>query len=301
MIYTVTFSPSLDYVLTVPELKVGDINRTQEEHIYPGGKGVNVSIVLSHLGLETKALGFTAGFTGKALEAMLADHGVATDFVNIEEGFTRINVKVAVKPETAINGHGPAIGAQHIEALYDKLTALKNGDVLVLAGAIPGSLPNDIYEKILASLEGKGVRTVVDATGELVLKVLKYHPFLIKPNHSELGEFFGDGDVEDPETIVKYAKKLQELGARNVLVSRGGDGAILVDEYGTVTSCPCPKGKLVNSVGAGDSMVAGFLAGYSAHASYEEALKMGISAGSASAFLPWLADKEAIEKIYNTL
>ena len=264
MIYTVTFNPSLDYVIQVDDLTLGKVNRTTKEVIFPGGKGVNVSVILSNLGIKSKALGFIAGFTGKQLEKMLTDFGCYTDFIELQEGLTRINVKMKSDEESEINGQGPDISDAAIAELFEKLDCLKNGDILVLAGSIPNTLPEDIYESIMQT---KGVRIVVDATKDLLLNVLKYHPFLIKPNNHELGEMFGV-TLKTDEDIITYAKKLQEKGARNVLISM-----------------------------AGDSMVAGFLTGYLNTGDYEKAFKLGIATGSATAFLAWLAEKEDVVKL----
>ena len=250
MIYTVTFNPSLDYVIQVDDLTLGRVNRTTKEAIFPGGKGVNVSVILSNLGIKSKALGFIAGFTGKQLEKMLTDFGCYTDFIELKEGLTRINVKVNSNEESEINGQGPNISDRAITELFEKLDCLQNGDILVLAGSIPNTLPEDIYESIMERLQTKGVRIVVDATKDLLLNVLKYHPFLIKPNNHELGEMFGV-ILKTDEDIITYAKKLQEKGARNVLISMAGDGAILITEDGEIHKGLPPKGEVVNSVGAG--------------------------------------------------
>ena len=300
MIYTVTFNPSLDYVIQVDDLTLGEVNRTTSEKIYPGGKGNNVSVILSNLAHKSKALGFKAGFTGEQMETMLEEFGCYTDFIPLEEGLTRINVKVKSNEESEINGQGPVITDTAIEALYQKLDKLTAGDVLVLAGSIPNTLPGDMYERIMERLQGKEIRIAVDATKDLLVNVLKYHPFLIKPNNHELGEIFGKV-LESEADIVEYAKKLQEMGAVNVLVSMAGDGAILVTEDGTVSSKKPPKGTVVNSVGAGDSMVAGFLAGWLNTGDYEKALELGTAAGSATAFVSWLATREEIkEKLERT-
>lgn len=296
MIYTVTFNPALDYVVFLDGLKLGDINRTTRESIYYGGKGINVSTILNTLGMETTALGFVAGFTGKAIEDGLNAHGMHTDFIHLPEGNSRINVKVKHGDETEINGQGPVITQEAIDALFEKLNALREEDVLVLAGSIPNTLPEDIYERILAALSGKGIRIAVDATKDLLLNVLKYHPFLIKPNNHELGEMFHTV-CETREDIEHYARELQKMGARNVLISMAGDGAILITEDGGSIRMGTPKGKVVNSVGAGDSMVAGFLAGYLKNGNYEEALKTGTAAGSATAFSEGLASREMFEKM----
>ena len=293
MIYTVTFNPSLDYVIQVDKLVPGEINRTTHEAVYPGGKGNNVSVILSNLGHSSKALGFTAGFTGEALENMLKEFGCDTAFIRLPEGSTRINVKINAGEETEINGQGPVITEEAQQALFEQLDALKKEDILVLAGSIPNTLPSDIYERILEYLQGRGIHFVVDATKELLLKVLKYHPFLIKPNNHELGEMFGV-TLKTRDEIVTYAKKLQEMGAENVLVSMAGDGAILLTEDGIIYKAKPPKGKVLNSVGAGDSMVAGFLTGYLNTGEYEKAFRLGVVTGSATAFQYWLATKEDI-------
>ena len=293
MIYTVTFNPSLDYAIQVDKLVPGEINRTTHEAVYPGGKGNNVSVILSNLGHSSKALGFTAGFTGEALENMLKEFGCDTAFIRLPEGSTRINVKINAGEETEINGQGPVITEEAQSALFEQLDALKEEDILVLAGSIPNTLPSDIYERILEHLQGRGIHFVVDATKELLLKVLKYHPFLIKPNNHELGEMFGV-TLKTRDEIVAYAKKLQEMGAENVLVSMAGDGAILLTEEGVIYEAKPPKGKVLNSVGAGDSMVAGFLTGYLNTGDYEKAFRLGVVTGSATAFQYWLATKEDI-------
>lgn len=293
MIYTVTFNPSLDYVIQVDKLVPGEINRTTHEAVYPGGKGNNVSVILSNLGHSSKVLGFTAGFTGEALENMLKEFGCDTAFIRLSEGSTRINVKINAGEETEINGQGPVITEEAQSALFEQLDALKEEDILVLAGSIPNTLPSDIYERILEHLQGRGIHFVVDATKDLLLKVLKYHPFLIKPNNHELGEMFGV-TLKTRDEIVAYAKKLQEMGAENVLVSMAGDGAILLTEDGIIYKAKPPKGKVLNSVGAGDSMVAGFLTGYLNTGEYEKAFRLGVVTGSATAFQYWLATKEDI-------
>lgn len=296
MIYTVTFNPSLDYVIQVENLTLGAVNRTAKEAVFPGGKGVNVSVVLSNLGILSTALGFTAGFTGEQLKRMLTEFGCDTDFIELKEGMTRINVKINSNEESEINGQGPDIGSEEIEQLFEKLDHLTEGDILVLAGSIPNTLPENIYEAIMERLQKKNIRIVVDATKDLLLNVLKYHPFLIKPNNHELGEMFGV-ELHSDEEIIAYAKKLQERGARNVLISMAGDGAILVTEAGVIYKSLPPKGKVVNSVGAGDSMVAGFLTGFLNTGDYEKAFRLGIATGSATAFLAWLAEKEDVVKL----
>lgn len=293
MIYTVTFNPSLDYIVTVEDFTCGIVNRTKNEIIYPGGKGINVSIVLKNLGYESTALGFRAGFTGAALEKMLDEKGIATDFIQVEEGMTRINVKLRSGEETEINGQGPVIKPEDIQKLYRKLDSLQDGDILVLAGSIPDVMPGSIYMDIMKHLENKKLRSVVDATKDLLVNVLQYHPFLVKPNNHELGEIFGV-ELKEKEDVILYAKKLQEMGARNVLVSMAGEGAVLVAEDSSIFKAEAPKGRVRNSVGAGDSMVAGFLAGYLEKNSLREAFRMGVCTGSASAFSEELATKEEV-------
>lgn len=298
MIYTVTFNPALDYVVRMDALALGQVNRTASEDVQLGGKGINVSWVLRELDQENVALGFVAGFTGKAIEDGLAAKGVATDFIHLPAGLTRINVKLKAGEETEINGKGPDISAEALEVLFRKLDALGEGDVLVLAGSIPASMPSDVYESILARLEGKKVLCAVDATRDLLVNVLKYKPFLIKPNNHELGEIFGRVLTTDEE-IRECAEKLQQQGARNVLVSMAGDGAMLLDENGGCHRLAAYKGKVKNSVGAGDSMVAGFLAGYLDTGDYAHALRVGSAAGSATAFSDVLATRPEIEALLN--
>ena len=293
MIYTVTFNPALDYVVEVPEFEAGQLNRTAGDEIQLGGKGINVSTVLRNLGFSNVALGFIAGFTGQALVSGLEARGIQTDFIRLPAGHTRINVKIKGASETEINASGPSIPSEAVEALFEKLDKLQDGDVLVLAGSIPDSMPSDIYESILKRLSAKSILTAVDATKELLVNVLKYHPFVIKPNNHELGEIFGR-ELHSIEEITECARQLQEKGARNVLVSMAGDGALLLDETGRVSRMEALKGKVKNSVGAGDSMVAGFLAGYLERQDYSWALKMGSAAGSATAFSKNLATKREI-------
>lgn len=300
MVYTVTFNPALDYVMNVEKLSTDDINRTESEELYYGGKGINVSAILSRLNIPTVALGFTAGFTGKKLKEMLDDDGIKNDFTELNSGFTRINVKVKFGKELDINANGPEITADKIKELFLKLKKLNDGDYLVLAGSVPASLPDDLYSKILEELSGKNINIVVDTTGNQLLNVLKYKPFLIKPNHHELGEIFGQ-EMDTTEKITEYAEKLQEMGAVNVLVSRGGDGAVLVDGNGTVHPAAAVEGTLVNSVGCGDSMVAGFIAGYITNKSYSEALKLSVASSAATAFSKELAKADEIYKIYKNL
>ena len=299
MVYTVTFNPAIDYVVHTGEMKLGATNRSEREEMYFGGKGINVSIVLRELGIDSKALGFTAGFTGEAIERGLADMGIDTDFVRLATGNSRINIKIKASEETELNGQGPDIDDKAIATLFEKLDKLSNGDTLVLAGSIPASLPSDIYERILERLSGRDIRTVVDATKDLLLNVLKYKPFLIKPNNHELGEMFGVTLNSDRE-IETYARKLQKMGAVNVLISMAGDGAMLIDEYGNMHRCGVCKGVVKNSVGAGDSMVAGFTAGV-INGDYEYALKLGTAAGGATAFSDGLASKEKITELVKTL
>ena len=297
MIYTVTFNPSLDYIVSVEDFKLGLTNRTSSELILPGGKGINVSTVLMNLGIENTALGFLAGFTGKEIEHRLVEMGVKSDFIEIEEGVSRINLKLKSIDGTEINGSGPVISAENVAKLMEKLEKLGEGDVLFLAGSIPSSMPDDMYRKIMEKLDGKGVMIVVDATRDLLVNVLEYHPFLIKPNNHELGEIF-NVELKTRESVVPYAKKLQEMGARNVLISMAGEGAVLNAEDGTVYDAPAPKGELKNGVGAGDSMVAGFMAGWLEKQDYRHAFHMGVASGSASAFSENLATKEEITAVY---
>ena len=297
MICTVTFNPSLDYIIHTDGLTLGAVNRATFENIMAGGKGINVSIVLKNLGHDNCALGFVAGFTGDEIARQLDTLGVSCDFIRVEEGMSRINVKISSPEETEINGIGPAIEQRHIEALYARLDALSANDVLVISGSVPSMLPGDMYERIMARLEGRGVRIVVDATRDLLVNVLPYHPFLIKPNNHELGEIFGV-KLATRDEVVPYARKLQERGARNVLISMAGEGAVLVAEDGTVHESPAPRGSVVNSVGAGDSMVAGFVAGFmESDGSYEQAFRMGVCTGSASAFSMGLASRPAVEEL----
>lgn len=299
MIYTVTFNPAIDYIVHTGTMQVGQVNRSQGEELYFGGKGINVSFVLHELGLPSKALGFVAGFTGAAIEAGIQEQGIATDFVHLDSGFSRINVKIKSGEETELNGQGPNISEAAVAELFEKLNQLQDGDVLILAGSIPNTMPADSYEKILAHLSHKNIKVVVDATKDLLLKVLPYHPFLIKPNNHELGELFGV-TLHSIEEIATYAKKLQEMGAQNVLISMAGDGALLIDETGKQHVCGVCKGTVKNSVGAGDSMVAGFVAG-SMHGDYEAALKLGTAAGGATAFSEGLAQRAEIERLLQQL
>lgn len=297
MICTVTFNPSLDYTVDVEDFRLGLTNRTSAEKILPGGKGINVSTVLMNLGIRNTALGFTAGFTGDEIIRRLQEMGVDSDFISVENGISRINVKLRSIDGTEINGAGPEISPDKVEELMEKLDQLQKGDVLFLAGSIPSSMPDDMYERIMDRLKERDVTTVVDATRDLLVKVLKYHPFLVKPNNHELGEIFGV-ELNTREDVVPYGKKLQEMGAKNVLVSMAGEGAVLIAADGQVYQKPVPKGTLVNGVGAGDSMVAGFMAGWMDKKDYRHAFYMGIAAGSASAFSENLATGKEIEAVY---
>ena len=297
MIYTVTFNPSLDYIVSVENFQLGITNRTSSELMLSGGKGINVSTVLMNLGIENTALGFVAGFVGDEIIRRLEEMGVQNGFIRIEEGVSRINLKLKSIDGTEINGQGPVISPEHVEELMKQLDRLGEGDVLFLSGSIPSSMPDDAYQKIMERLDSRGVQIVVDATKDLLLNVLEYHPFLIKPNNHELGEIFGV-ELKTREEVIPYAKKLQEKGAVNVLVSMAGEGAVLIDANEDVYMAPTPKGTLVNGVGAGDSMVAGFMAGWLEKQDYEHAFCMGVSAGSASAFSEHLATKAEIETVY---
>ncbi len=296
MIYTVTFNPSLDYIVGVEDFQPGMVNRTMSERVFAGGKGINVSLVLNNLGFANTALGFLAGFTGQEIERQLEAEGVQTDFIQIPDGISRINLKIRSDVESEINGMGPAIRNEDIRKLNEKLDGLQDGDMLVLAGSIPAGMPESMYRDIMNRLQDKDLKIAVDATKDLLLNVLPYHPFVIKPNNHELGEIFGVR-VADKKQAVVYAKRLQEQGARNVIVSMAGEGAVFVGEDGSEYESEAPSGQVVNSVGAGDSMVAGFLAGYLGTGDYREAFKLGICTGSASAFSEQLATREEIEKV----
>ncbi len=298
MIYTVTFNPSLDYIVSVDDFKLGQVNRTSNEIIYAGGKGINVSIVLKNLGFDSTALGFLAGFTGREIRRLMEEQGINADFIEARKGISRINLKLRSREESEINGQGPDIGADDIQKLYDRLDRLKDGDVLVLAGSIPSVMPESMYMDIMKYLADRKLMIAVDATRDLLVNVLPYHPFVVKPNNHELGEIFGV-ELKDKKDVVIYAGKLREMGARNVLVSMAGDGAVFVGEDGSTYASTAPAGTVVNSVGAGDSMVAGFLAGYLKTGDYREAFKLGICTGSASAFSERLATKEDVEAILN--
>lgn len=300
MIYTVTFNPSLDYVVAVDVLGIGKTNRTSYEKRLPGGKGINVSTVLKNLGVDNVALGFIAGFTGAEILSRAEESGVSCDFITLPKGDSRINIKMKQFEGTEINGAGPVITAEAVEELMQKLRSLNRGDVVVLAGSIPSSMDDSIYRDIMAELSEKGIRFVVDATKDLLLNVLQYHPFLIKPNDEELSEIFRV-PIHNRKDVIPYAAALQKLGAKNVLVSMGRQGAVLLDEDGHVHMLPAPKGKVVNAVGAGDSMVAGFLAGWEQEKNFYHAFKMGLAAGSASAFSEELATREEIERVYRRI
>lgn len=299
MIYTVTFNPAIDYVVHTDELRTGVVNRSESEEIYFGGKGINVSFVLKELGITSKALGFVAGFTGEAIEKGIAEKGIETDFVHLKSGFSRINVKIKSGDETELNGQGPEISDEALKELFEKLNKLEDSDTIILAGSIPNTLPSDIYEKILCSLSDRKIRVIADATKALLLNVLKYRPFLIKPNNHELEEMFGV-TLKTNEEISEYAAKLQEMGAKNVLVSMAGDGALLLDENGKTHFCGACKGTVRNSVGAGDSMIAGFIAGFQ-NGDYEYALRLGSATGGATAFSDGLATKNDIYRLLEQL
>ena len=300
MIYTVTFNPSLDYIVSVKDLRMGMTNRTDSELLLPGGKGINVSLVLKNLGIRNTAFGFLAGFTGEEIARELREAGIQPDFIQLDQGISRINVKLKSVDGTEINGQGPDIDSEHLEELMQKLDQLRDGDVLVLAGSIPASLPDDIYQTIMKRLEGRNILIAVDATRDLLLNVLSYRPFVIKPNHHELGEIF-DVTPETFEEVIPYARKLQEQGARNVLVSMGKKGGLLLAESGEIIAGPSTDGVIKNSVGAGDSMVAGFLAGWLEQHNYEYAFKMGMAAGGATAYSDYLGTKAEIEAVFQKL
>lgn len=296
MIYTITFNPALDYIVKMDKFDLGHVNRTTREDVYAGGKGINVSIVLNNLSVPNKALGFIAGFTGDEIERRVREFGCDTDFVKLKSGMSRINVKMKADVESEINGGGPDIPNEDLDELYLKLDSLKSGDILVLAGSIPKTLPVDIYERIMRKYGDRGVKFIVDTTGESLLKVLSYKPFLIKPNHHELAELF-NVKINSQQEIVEYGKKLQEMGAENVLISMAGDGAILIKSNGEAIYSEVPKGVLKNSVGAGDSMVAGFIAGFIKEEKLEDGFIMGVATGSASAFSEGLATKDKVEEL----
>ncbi len=296
MIYTVTLNPSIDYIVRLDRLINGITNRTTGEEYYYGGKGINVSLVLAELGLDSTAYGFVAGFTGKAIENGIRNDHIITDFIKLKNGISRINIKIKAGEETEINGQGPHIDDEELERLLQKVDRVASGDTLVLAGSIPNTMPDDVYERMMERIRFKDVRIVVDATKQLLVKSLKYKPFLIKPNRQELSEIF-DVEINTEDDIVRYAKELQKLGARNVLISLGGDGAMLVDETGAIHKAGVLKEKVINTVGSGDSMVAGFVAGYVKTGDYGYALKLGSVCGNATAFLPGLATAEKINEL----
>lgn len=296
MICTVTFNPSLDYIVRVDDMRLGVINRTAYEQVLPGGKGINVSIVLGNLGHESRALGFLAGFTGAEIARRVREAGVSADFIEVAEGMSRINAKIKSNEETELNGQGPLITEADIEQLYARLDVLSQDDTLVISGSVPATLPGDMYERIMERFDGRGVRIVVDAERELLTRVLPYRPFLVKPNNIELGDIYGV-KLETRADVIPYARRMQQAGARNVLVSMAGEGGVLVAESGEVFDSPAAKGTVVNSVGAGDSSVAGFLAGLAETGSYETAFRMALAAGSASAFSDHLATRPEVEEL----
>ncbi|MDD6497897.1 MAG: 1-phosphofructokinase [Solobacterium sp.] len=300
MIYTVTLNPSLDYIAECKDFTLGATNRTSSEIIYPGGKGINVSIVLSNLGDRTTALGFLAGFTGEHIDSLIKDMGISSRMIRLNEGMSRINLKLKSKEETELNGMGPKISIIDIAHLYQKLESITEDDILVLAGSIPPSVSEGLYSDIMERLKEKKIKIVVDATKDLLMNVLDKKPFLIKPNIHELGELF-NVKLDSADEALTYALKLKEMGAVNVIISMGKDGAMMVDEYGKSYSMNSPEGKLVNSVGAGDSLVAGFLHKYLETGNYEEAFRYGVCTGSASAFSSALATKEEVEKLYREI
>lgn len=299
MVYTVTLNPSLDYIITTDDFVWGKTNRTVTEEMIPGGKGINVSIVLSHLGIENTALGFVAGFVGEEISRQIGQMGLCSDFVKVKEGCSRINVKLKEYEGTEINGSGPVICEEELQQLWQRLDGLGADDVLVLAGSVPKGISGSLYREMLEKWSDRGSLFVVDAAGELLKQVLPYHPFLIKPNRQELGAFF-DVEIESVEDVIPYAGMLQEMGARNVLVSMGGEGAVLLDEYRNVHRLEVPKGKPINAVGAGDSMVAGFLAGWMERQDYSHAFRLSVAAGSASTFSEQLASGAQIRTLYET-
>lgn len=296
MIYTVTLNPSLDYVVDVDDFELGRTNRAVSERLYAGGKGINVSFVLKNLGFESTALGFSAGFTGEEIKKQIQERGITENFITVLNGQSRINIKLRGQQETEINGMGPDIEKEHIQQLLKKLSVLSPGDYLVLAGSVPMKINNTIYYDILKTLDKKGIKAVVDTTGDLLLNVLKYHPFLIKPNIHELSELFST-EIKTKEEVVQYGLKLQDMGAQNVIVSMAGDGAVFICENGEIYKSEAPKGVVKNSVGAGDSMVAGFLAGFCETKDFAKAFKMGVCTGSASAFSEDLATKEQVRQV----
>lgn len=300
MLYTVTFNPCLDYIVSVDDFRLGLTNRTTQELMLPGGKGINVSIVLKNLGFENTALGFTAGFVGDEIKHRIEKMGIVSDFIDIPDGISRINVKLKSIDGTEINGMGPVISREKVDELMEHLDRLEDGDVLFLAGSIPASMPDDMYSRIMERMQHKNIEIVVDATRDLLVNVLKYHPFLIKPNNHELGDIFGV-ELKTRESVIPYGNRLREMGARNVLISMAGEGAVLIAENNEVYKAPAPKGKLVNAVGAGDSMVAGFMSGWLKSHDYEAAFLTGLACGSASAFSEYLATGKEVEDILNQM
>ena len=300
MIYTVTVNPSIDYVIKVDKLTTGNINRVNEEHVYPGGKGINVTRILKSLDNDNIALGFVSGFTGDYIINSLQELNLKSDFIKVKEGFTRINVKVKSEEETEINGQGPKISEEELNQFYKVIDKLVDGDILILSGSIPSCLDERLYESIMKKVEDRDIKVIVDATKNLLLNVLKYKPFLIKPNNHELAEMF-NVELNSTEDVVFYARKLKEMGAQNVLISMGKDGALLVTENDEVFASSVAKGEVINSVGAGDSMVAGFIAGYLKSNSYEEALRLGAASGGATAFSSDLATREFIDKLVDEI
>lgn len=296
MIYTVTLNPSIDYIVRLDKLTSGITNRTTSEEYYYGGKGINVSMVLAELDIDSTAYGFVAGFTGKAIENGIRNDHIITDFIKLKNGISRINIKIKAGEETEINCQGPHIDETELERLLQKIDRIGEGDTLVLAGSIPNTMPDDVYERMMERIARKNVRFVVDATRQLLVNSLKYKPFLIKPNRQELSEIF-DVEVKTEEDIEHYAKELQKMGARNVLISLGGEGAMLIDENGCKSKAGVLKEKVINTVGSGDSMVAGFIAGYEKTGDYAYALKLGSVCGNATAFLSGLATREKINEL----
>lgn len=296
MIYTVTLNPSLDYVVDVDDFELGRTNRAVSERLYAGGKGINVSFVLKNLGFESTALGFSAGFTGEEIKKQIQERGITENLITVLNGQSRINIKLRGQQETEINGMGPDIEKEHIQQLLKKLSVLSPGDYLILAGSVPMKINDTIYYDILKTLDKKGIKAVVDTTGDLLLNVLKYHPFLIKPNIHELSELFST-EIKTKEDVVQYGLKLQDMGAQNVIVSMAGDGAVFICENGEIYKSEAPKGVVKNSVGAGDSMVAGFLTGFCETKDFAKAFKMGVCTGSASAFSEDLATKEQVRQV----
>ncbi|WP_270772133.1 1-phosphofructokinase [Intestinibacter bartlettii] len=300
MIYTVTLNPSIDYIIETDKFKIGEVNRANKEELYPGGKGINVSLMLNELQVENTALGFLGGFIGEYIENTLASNGVNTEFIKLEKGFSRINLKIKNEVETEINGKGPHISEDNLQLLYKKIEKLKDEDILVLCGSIPKSLSNTLYQDIISMAAKKNVKVIVDATSNLLLNTLKYNPFLIKPNIHELEEIF-DTKIDCIDSTIFYATKLKDMGAENVLISMGKDGALLIDSKGKIYLSNAPYGDVVNTVGSGDSMVAGFISGYLKTKDYKEALKLGASCGSATAFSSGIGEKKLIDTLKNEI